>query len=205
VKCPECGVEVNEQISRCHSCHAQLIKKEPKAPSRLEKLGIRTKRGLPFLFLIGYLLLLFVITFPLYSMFASRQKTEQLRDNLTSLQEYLEEFADKFDSFPEDINQLALEGIIGSFPRNPYHDRAMKPRHVGQSFAGDFTYIPLYNQNGRVMGYVLVGYGPDPDKGQDIFTEGNDYSRLMQFATDPDGIPDGVIIFLHGKRGTHEA
>ena len=161
--------------------------------------------GLPFLYLVGYLLLLFVITFPLYSMFASRQKTERLRENLTDMQVLLDEYADRYGSFPDNINILILEGNIGSFPQNPYHDRKMKPRRPGQSFAGDFTYIPIYSDEGRVMAYVLVGYGPDPKKGQDIFTDGHDYSRLMQFAPEPDGIPDGVIIVLQGKRGTHQA
>lgn len=203
MKCPECGVEVNEQISRCHSCHAHLIKKDEPAP-RKEKLIERTKSGMPFLFLVGYLLLLVVVTFPLYAIFANRQKTEALLENLETLQESLDDYADRFNSFPENIDQLINEGFIDGFGKNPYHERLMKQRHVGQSFAGDFTYIPIYDSRGQVMSYVLVGYGGNLKKGKDIFTEGHDYSRVMVFFLEPDGIPDGVVIVLEGKRGTHQ-
>ncbi len=134
MKCSECGVEINEQISRCHSCHALLIKKDEPAP-RKEKLIERTKSGMPFLFLVGYLLLIVVVTFPLYAIFANRQKTEALLENLEALQESLDDYADRFNSFPENIDQLVNEGFIDGFGKNSYHERLMKPRLVGQSFA----------------------------------------------------------------------
>ena len=133
----------------------------------------------------------------------TRQKTEALLENLEAVQESLDDYSERFNSFPENIDQLINEGFIDGFGKNPYHERLMKPRHVGQSFAGDFTYIPIYDSRGQVMSYVLVGYGGNLKKGKDIFTKGHDYSRLTQFYPDPDGIPDGVVIILEGKRGTH--
>ena len=205
MRCPECGIEVNEQISRCHSCGALIYKRTGESPDLVAQLRRRKRYRLPFLFLVAYLLLLFLITIPLFAVFSNRQKAERLHDNLGDILNALEEYADTSGAFPDDVDQLIQEGIIMAYPENPYHERLMKPRPVGKAFSGDFSYIPLYNEAGRAMACVLVGYGPDLNKGKDIFTAGNDYTRLMQFGPEPDGIPDGVVVVLHAERGSVSA
>jgi hypothetical protein len=203
MKCPECGVEVNVQTSRCHSCGALLHKPGEKPQPKYEEIGIATKRSVPFLFLIGYLLLLLIITYPLYVMFENRQKSERLKDNLEVVMDKLKDYAKLNGVFPKDPQTLIDIGLMVAFPENPYHERIMKNRKPGQAFAGDFTYLPLYDERGRAMGCVLVGYGPDLDGGKDVFTEGANYFNLMEFTPEPDGKPDGVIHILHTKRGEY--
>jgi hypothetical protein len=204
MKCPECGVEVNVESFRCHSCGALLYKSEEKPQPKLDEIGKAGRRTLPFLFLIGYLPLLLIITFPLYKVFDNRQKSERLRDNLQIIMDNLKEYADEHNAFPAEIQLIIDEGFMIGYPQNPYLQRNMQPRPAGKGFAGDFTYLPLYDERGRIWACVLIGYGPDMNKGQDIFTEGNDYSHLQKFAPDPDGKPDGVIHILQAEKGEYE-
>lgn len=160
---------------------------------------------MPFVFLVGYLLLLLIITYPLYIVFDNRQKSERLKDNLDLIMENLKEFADMHGTFPQDPQLLIEEGFMVDFPPNPFHNRTMKTRSFGQAFSGDFTYIPLYDDRGKVLACVIVGYGPNPNGGQDIFTKDKDYSHLTSFTSDPDGKPDGVIHILRAQRGDYQA
>ena len=201
MRCPECGVEVNEETSRCHSCGALLHITEEKPESKFGEIGKAAKRTFPFLFLVGYLLLLLFITYPLYVMFDNRQKSERLHDNLEIIIDNLKEYASEHGVFPVDLQLLIDDGYITNFPDNPYHDRYMKPRSPGYAFSGDFTYLPIYDERGRVLGCVLLGYGPNIDGGRDIFTEGKDYTHLPKFSPDPDGKPDGIIHILTAQRG----
>jgi len=204
MKCPECGVEVNVESFRCHSCGASLYKSAERPQPKLGEIGKATRRSVPFLFLIGYLLLLLIITFPLFRMFDNRQKSERLRDNLNIILDNLKEYADEHNAFPPDIQPVIDEGFMLGFPQNPYLQRNMQPRPAGKGFTGDFTYLPLYGERGHIWGCVLIGYGPDMNKGQDIFTAGSDYSHLSQFTPDPDGIPDGVLHILQAEKGEYQ-
>ena len=205
MKCPECGVNVNTQTSRCHSCGAALNEPECTRIDRMEELGRATKRSLPFMFLAGYILLLLLITYPLFLVFQNRQKSDRLRDNLELIMTSIKSYAREHDTMPATLQSLIDEGYITSFPDNPYHERRMQLRKPGESFAGDFSYIPIFDDTGRrVWGCILVGYGPNPNKGADIFTRGKSYDNIIQFTTEPDGKPDGVIQILQAEIGQYQ-
>ncbi len=205
MNCPHCGVEVNEQVARCHSCGAIIAILDKKKPSKPDEIKRRAKGTMPFVLLALYLLLMVALAFPLFSIIRAKQRADRFENSMNGLMDKLDAYADANGFFPDEIYDLINEGFITAYPQNPYQERLMKPRDAGSAFAGDFTYIPVYDDTGRAKGCVLVGYGPNPDRGKDIFTKGNDYSRLSEFHPEPDGKPDGVVIILHSERGEYSA
>ncbi len=204
MKCPECGVDVNEQTSRCHSCGAPLHEPARKPEPKYGEIKETTRRTMPFIFLIGYILLVVLISYPLYIVFENRRNSEHLKDNLDQIMDGLKDYSHEHGTFPRDPQLLIDEGFLTSFPKNPYHNRNMKPRSPSQPFTGDFTYLPLFDDRGKITGCVLVGYGPNLNGGRDIFTKGHDYFHLTSFKPEPDGHPDGVLHVLISQLGDYQ-
>lgn len=102
--------------------------------------------------------------------------------------------ADGYSVYPQHVNQLILDQYAAAgFCANPYTsaaDSELNTREVPLGWtpqaAGNFSYIQFYDTRGRVMGYMLVGYGADEHGGLDL---------------DGDGQGDGMVIWLASAWG----
>lgn len=92
-------------------------------------------------------------------------------------------------TYPADPHDLVTDGYLESFPL----DEAVPP---GQYAEGAYTYLPLHDDAGRIAGYFLFVYGPDPHGGYDVFTPSN-VNAAGNFQIGRDGRPDGVIAFCY--------
>ena len=91
--------------------------------------------------------------------------------------------------FPHTITQLIVEGYLeAGIYHNPYttgtrlnaHD---VPPYWNSTAAGNFSYLTQYNEEGYVVGYILLGFGNQSNTGMDI---------------DGDGSNDGVHMIMRG-------
>ena len=92
-------------------------------------------------------------------------------------------------TFPADPQVLVEEGYLESFP-----DLQLTP--LGEYLEGGYTYVPLSDEAGTIVGYYLFVYGVDPHGGHDVFTAEN-LADPAHFQVARDGKPDGVVNFCY--------
>jgi len=91
--------------------------------------------------------------------------------------------------FPEDPQDLVETGYLDVFPE-------LEPTPLGEYQADAYSYVPLRDEGGAVVGYYLFVYGVGPDTGYDVFTEAN-LVDPANFQVSRDGKPDGVAGFCY--------
>ncbi len=92
-------------------------------------------------------------------------------------------------TFPADPQVLVEEGYLEYFPD-------LQPTPLGEYLEGGYTYVPLSDKAGAIVGYYLFVYGVDPHGGQDVFSAEN-MADPVHFQVARDGEPDGVVNFCY--------
>lgn len=90
-------------------------------------------------------------------------------------------------------NRTFIDGYsheLDRFYANPYTAAAMDyynarlvPYGWTQEAVGNFSYLKQYADDGGVCGFVLVGWGPDPDGGLDLDGDGDADGALVMMAS----------------------
>jgi hypothetical protein len=101
-----------------------------------------------------------------------------------ALTRYGEEHA---GTFPESLEELVENGYLEATPD-------LVPTPLGQYVDGGYTYLPLRDDSGRVVGHYFFVYGVDEHAGRDVFTPEN-LSEAADFRVAKDGESDGVVGF----------
>jgi len=133
------------------------------------------------------------------------QAISMVKQQLHSIQLGLERWSvDDPDGFyPHSINQLVSpmgewdSYLPAGFYANPFTagsadelDAMCVPFGWSELAPGNFSYLTHYDEQGNVTSYMLIGYGPERDRGWDL---------------DGDGEPEGMIITLStgqlGRKG----
>jgi hypothetical protein len=91
--------------------------------------------------------------------------------------------------FPETPQDLVGEGYLKAFPD-------LTPTPLGRYVEGGYTYVPLRDDEGTVVGYYLFVYGGGEGTGHDVFTPEN-VTDPEGFRIEADGTPDGVPSFCY--------
>jgi hypothetical protein len=90
-------------------------------------------------------------------------------------------------TFPADLHELVTLGYLESFP-------SLAPTPAGEYLEGGYSYLPLRDDEDRVVGHYLFVYGGGEGTGYDVFTPDN-LAALDHFVIGSDGQPDGVASF----------
>jgi hypothetical protein len=91
--------------------------------------------------------------------------------------------------FPEQPQDLVAAGYLDKFPD-------LQPTPLGEYLEGGYTYVPLRDETGAVVGYYFFLYGVDPNSGFDVFTADN-LADPDNFQVGRDGQLDGVVNFCY--------
>lgn len=91
--------------------------------------------------------------------------------------------------YPADARELVTAGYLEVFPL----EMAVPP---GMYVEGAYTYHPLPDENGNIVGYYLFVYGGGEGTGYDVYTAEN-LEAGGAFAIGSDGQPDGVASFCY--------
>lgn len=105
--------------------------------------------------------------------------------------------------YPHSLSQLVRKQGINNLPyiepgfyHNPYAPgeagelNAMQvPFGWGEATVGNFSYLTQYNEDGEVVAYVLVGYGP--------------LTGVETFSITADDQPDGIIVTMTSGNVDH--
>lgn len=95
------------------------------------------------------------------------------------------------DNFPETLADLVAAGHLDAIPDT------VQPTPLGQYLEKGYTYLPLHDEAGTVVGYYFFVYGLGEGTGHDVFTAEN-LADPAHFHAAPDGKPDGVPHFAFG-------
>ncbi|MEZ4386871.1 MAG: hypothetical protein R3D98_04720 [Candidatus Krumholzibacteriia bacterium] len=97
--------------------------------------------------------------------------------------------ADHDGHFPTDPHELVTAGYLDEFP-------LAESTPPGVYREGAYTYHPLYDDDGLVVGYFLFVYGGGEDTGYDMYSAEN-IGDPDDYFLDSDGIPDGIATYCY--------
>jgi hypothetical protein len=92
-------------------------------------------------------------------------------------------------SFPESLEELAQAGYLKAMPD-------LVPTPLGEYVEGGYSYVPLRDDSGNVVGHYFFVYGGDEHGGYDVFTPEN-LADPSSFRIGKDGEKDGVPNFSY--------
>jgi hypothetical protein len=90
-------------------------------------------------------------------------------------------------TFPESLEALVEAGYLEALPD-------LEPTPLGEYIEGGYTYLPLRDDSGKVVGHYFFAYGGGEDGGHDVFTQEN-LADPDNFSVAKDGEKDGVQNF----------
>jgi hypothetical protein len=118
------------------------------------------------------------------------QRRNELRAVVFEVDEALTRYGQDHDAtFPESLEALVAAGYLGAVPD-------LRPTPLGQFVDGGYTYLPLKDDAGTIVGHYLFVYGGNPGGGFDVFTEAN-LADPANFKVGRDGKNDGVASFAY--------
>jgi hypothetical protein len=91
--------------------------------------------------------------------------------------------------FPESLEALVEAGYLKALPE-------LEPTPLGQYVEGGYTYLPLRDDSGAVVGHYFFVYGGEEQGGHDVFTPEN-LEHPEGFRIGKDGVKDGVPNFSY--------
>lgn len=113
-----------------------------------------------------------------------------LNDAVSELDAAFTAYAANHDGhYPADARELVAEGYLEEFPL----EMAVP---AGTYIEGAYTYHPLPDANGDIVGYYLFVYGGGEGTGYDVYTPEN-LEAGDAFTIGSDGQPDGVASFCY--------
>ncbi len=125
--------------------------------------------------------------------------------NMDRIERELNAYYDKFGVYPDNLDVLREKGFISRFPMNPYSDdkSQLKQVRMDEPSPGDFTYLKIYHDrfSDEIMYYVLILWGPENYKNEDIFDASYDYeiAHLTTWYNMPDGKPDHYLKIIKSE------
>jgi hypothetical protein len=124
--------------------------------------------------------------------------------------------------YPQHINQVVIARLPGGklsdlaggpgyiaagFYANPFTantaealDAVEVPFGWSDQHPGNFSYLQIYNEAGNVIGYVLLGYGPTRESGQDVDGDGQPDGVILSLASSSEPFPNGLVTFISDGR-----
>jgi hypothetical protein len=90
-------------------------------------------------------------------------------------------------TFPSSLAELVEAGYLDAVPD-------LTPTPLGQYVDRGYTYLPLQDETGSVVGHYFFVYGVDESAGHDVFTPDN-LTDPADFRVAKDGENDGVVGF----------
>jgi len=113
---------------------------------------------------------------------------DDLRGVVGQVDEALTRYGQEHDgTFPASLDQLVEEGYLSALPD-------LAPTPLGEYVDGGYTYVPLRDETGTVVGQYFFVYGVDESAGHDVFTSEN-LADPENFHVGKDGENDGVVGF----------
>jgi hypothetical protein len=122
----------------------------------------------------------------------------------------LEAYAEAHGSYPWSIDQLFLEPqhlLLPGLYANPWtapsideRDGLALPWGWTELHPGNFSYLQYCGEDGSVRSFVLVGWGDDPQGGEDLTGDGVGDGVVCLRAATLDKFPDGPWFFFSGGR-----
>lgn len=110
---------------------------------------------------------------------------------VTELDAALTRWGEEHDgTFPAAASELVDEGYLENLA-------GLVATPAGEYRDGGYTYIPLADADGRIVGYYFFIYGLGEGTGFDVFTPEN-LADIGHFTIGADGRPDGVAQFSYG-------
>jgi hypothetical protein len=113
-------------------------------------------------------------------------------------------------SYPQHINQLLIGEMATAEPgiyANPFTSDAAEHRDAvevpfgwSEMHPGNFSYIQIYDEAGNVTGYILIGYGPTRESGQDMDGDGQPDGVVISLASSVRPFPNGLASFISDGR-----
>jgi hypothetical protein len=91
--------------------------------------------------------------------------------------------------FPDSLDKLVGAGYLEELPD-------LVPTPLGEYLEGGYTYLPLRDGSGTVVGHYFFVYGGGEGSGHDVFTEEN-LADPTAFRVGKDGVKDGVPNFSY--------
>jgi hypothetical protein len=92
-------------------------------------------------------------------------------------------------TFPASLEELVEAGYLDAVPD-------LTPTPLGQYVDRGYTYLPLRDESGTVVGHYFFVYGVDENAGHDVFTAEN-LTDAAEFRVAKDGERDGVVGFSY--------
>lgn len=118
------------------------------------------------------------------------QRRAELRAVVSEVDEALTRYGQEHEAtFPESLEALVEAGYLGAVPD-------LRPTPLGKYVDGGYTYLPLKDEEGKIVGHYLFVYGGDPKGGFDVFTAEN-LADPSTFRVGRDGKNDGVASFAY--------
>ena len=112
--------------------------------------------------------------------------------------------------YPQHVNQMVSEpsksielGIYANpFTSNAWDhfDAVEVPFGWSEMHPGNFSYLQIYDESGNVIGYVLLGYGPTRESGQDVDGDGEPDGVILSLASSSEPFPNGLTTFISDGR-----
>jgi len=113
---------------------------------------------------------------------------DDLRAVVGEVDEALTRYGQEYDgTFPESLDELVETGYLSALPD-------LAPTPLGEYIDGGYTYLPLHDETGTVVGHYFFVYGVDETAGHDVFTSEN-LADPENFRVGKDGENDGVVGF----------
>jgi hypothetical protein len=105
--------------------------------------------------------------------------------------EALTRYGEEHDgTFPQNLDALVGAGYLEAVPSIPQVP-------LGQYADGAYTYLPLRDDSGTVVGHYFFVYGGGEHSGHDVFTPDNLAAGPAEFRVGKDGQSDGVLGFSY--------
>jgi hypothetical protein len=115
---------------------------------------------------------------------------EKLQDVVHVADEALTSYGVDHDgTFPESLEELVAAGYLDELPE-------LQPTPLGEYVDRGYTYLPLRDETGRVVGHYFFVYGVGENSGHDVFTPEN-LAERENFRVAKDGENDGVVGFSY--------
>jgi hypothetical protein len=115
---------------------------------------------------------------------------EDLRGIVGEVDAALTRYGEQHEAtFPESLDGLVEGGYLDAVPD-------LQPTPLGEYVDAGYTYLPLRDENGEVVGYYFFVYGVDENAGYDVFTSEN-LTDTADFRVAKDGNNDGVVGFSY--------
>jgi hypothetical protein len=122
---------------------------------------------------------------------AAESEPDELPAIVQEVDEALTRYGEEHDgTFPASLDELAEAGYLDAVPSIP-------PAPLGQYADGAYTYLPLRDDTGEVVGHYFFVYGGGENTGHDVFTPDNLAADPADFRVAKDGQNDGVLGFSY--------